>query len=465
MKGKRLTRRHWMLQSTALAAGGCHLAGGETVRRLLAHAPGPADNPMKGFLPFAGDRREIFPHSLEWALFPLSAIMTGPGRFDFGREFDPTIEAIAGRGHQAALRFYLDYPGRPSGVPRFLVDHGVRLIPYTEHGGGLSPDYRNDELTQALLDFIAALGERYDGDPRLGYLTLGLLGFWGEWHTWPREDLMAVETVQRRIMKAFADAFARTPLLMRYPVADAMTWPIGLHDDSFAHSTIGDQPWELVPRIRAAGAGELWRTRPIGGEIRPEVQPHLWKDPGEAFPPGLQYQDYAECVRRTRATWMINEHVFRRPLPAPEYERALEGARGLGYELHLPAVEVPAALARGAPAGVAVELENRGVAPLYAAWKMDLVAVGAAGEELGAAPFEGTLDTVQPGDAPVRRLGRVTLPASLPEGGCSLRLRPPRAFAGARPLRFANAGSDPDDGVIVLARYDGSGRLLPAAEA
>ena len=26
---------------------------------------------------------------------------------------------------------------------------------------------------------------RYDGDPRIGFVQLGLLGFWGEWHTYP----------------------------------------------------------------------------------------------------------------------------------------------------------------------------------------------------------------------------------------------------------------------------------------
>lgn len=40
---------------------------------------------------------------------------------------------------------------------------------------------RNTGVPQYLVDaFIHALGQRYDGDPRLGFVGLGLLGTWGE---------------------------------------------------------------------------------------------------------------------------------------------------------------------------------------------------------------------------------------------------------------------------------------------
>lgn len=458
------SRRRWLTHALtasgfALTSGGCRPADGPApVRRELAHAPGPPDNPLKGFVPFTGDRGDTFPHSLEWAYFPLNAIMTGPGRFDFDRVFHSALADIAGRGNQAALRIYLDYPQRPSGVPRFLIDNGLRLTPYREHGGGHTPDYTHDELAQALVDFISAFGERYDGDPRIGYLTLGLLGHWGEWHTWPRDEFMAPEALRRRVLEAYTAAFTRTPLLMRYPVPDAMDWPVGLHDDSFAHSTIGDSPWELMPRIRAAGAEDLWKTRPIGGEVRPEVQPHLWKDPADR-PADLQWQDFAECVRQTRASWMICDHLFHTRRPAPEYDRALAAARSLGYDLHVPAVELPPRLVPGQEAVLTVEWENRGVAPLYAPWEVDVVLADAAvspggHRELARAALDGTLDAVLPGEPAQRWTGRLTVPAgALPAGGVTLTLLPRRAFAGAKPLRCANAATRPADGSLPLALY------------
>lgn len=444
------------LGASGWVAAGCGPRPGQiqAVRRTFAHGEAPADNPLKGFVPFSGKRGDAFPHSLEWAYFPLNALMTGPGRFDFEPVFESALSEIAGRGNQAAVRIYLDYPRKPTGVPAFLIENGLLMTPYSEHGGGMTPDYGNDELVQALVDFVSAFGERFDGDPRIAYLTLGLLGFWGEWHTWPRPEFMASESVRRRLMTAFAESFARTSLLMRYPVPDAMNWPIGLHDDSFAHSTIGEQEWEFLPRIVAAGAKDLWKTRPIGGEVRPEVQPHLWKDPGER-PPDLKFQDYHDCVRKTRATWMICDRLFQARLPEPEYSRALEGARRLGYELHLAAAFLPGRIQPGREAVVTLELENRGVAPLYAPWTFEVVLCDGAGGECASAPVEGVLSSLLPGNPADRRQAILAVPDGFPVAGAQLALRAPRAFAGAKPLRLANRGTRSDGGLRLAAFGEG----------
>ena len=46
-------------------------------------------------------------------------------------------------------------------------------MPYDEHdhhGHSLSPAYSNPHLRAALVHFIAALGARYHGDPRIGFI-------------------------------------------------------------------------------------------------------------------------------------------------------------------------------------------------------------------------------------------------------------------------------------------------------
>jgi hypothetical protein len=45
-------------------------------------------------------------------------------------------------------------------------------------GGGHTPDYGHFPLVTALENFVKALGEKYDGDNRIAFLHLGLLGFW-----------------------------------------------------------------------------------------------------------------------------------------------------------------------------------------------------------------------------------------------------------------------------------------------
>src|SRR5690606_36712632 len=83
-----------------------------------------------------------------------------------------------------------------------------------------TPDYEDENLRRALRDFIAALGERYDGDPRIGFITAGLLGTWGEWHTYPRSELFASKAVQDEVMDAYEAAFATTLVLLLYPARE-----------------------------------------------------------------------------------------------------------------------------------------------------------------------------------------------------------------------------------------------------
>lgn len=90
-----------------------------------AHEPAPADNPLKGFVPYADQGRQ-FPHSLEFGYLPLAAMMTGPDQFDWG-PMDRLLDGIASRSCQAVFRVYLEYPGKPTGVPKHLIDAGLRM--------------------------------------------------------------------------------------------------------------------------------------------------------------------------------------------------------------------------------------------------------------------------------------------------------------------------------------------------
>ncbi|MCL4789480.1 MAG: hypothetical protein KJ070_22270, partial [Verrucomicrobia bacterium] len=262
---------------------------------LLTYAPAPPDNPLKGFVPYLR-ADTTFPHSLEWDYTKLSDLMTGPTNFNWS-PFEAKLNAAASRGHQFVARFYLEWPGKTTGVPQYLIADGLRLRTWTNTNTqpfppaiDHTPDYEDPRLRTALTNFIRAFGERYDGDPRLGFVGLGLLGTWGEWHNHPNTDWFASKTVQREVMDAYEAAFKRTKLVARYPAgpddpryADNSRRPIGYHDDSFAWATVHtgrrNQDWYFESRLRAAGALYKWRSQPIGGEVRPEVWSCLFNEP------------------------------------------------------------------------------------------------------------------------------------------------------------------------------------------
>lgn len=162
----------------------------ETVVLRPTPAPGPADNPLKGFVPYARQTRD-FPDSLEFGCLALLDLMPGPSEFDW-KPLERLLDDVASRGCQTVFRIWMEYPKRPTGVPAWLVADGLKMRrwngPDTREGAAetdRTPDYEDPRLRSALKRFIAALGKRYDGDPRIGFVTAGLLGSWGEWHTHP----------------------------------------------------------------------------------------------------------------------------------------------------------------------------------------------------------------------------------------------------------------------------------------
>ncbi len=141
--------------------------------------PLPADNPLKGLVPYARPTPGRFPHSMEFGYLPLSGMMRGPDEFDW-QPLESLLDDIASRGNQTVFRVYLEYPGKKEGIPEFLIRGGLKVHLYKNTNTAplppaesRTPEYSNPQLRKALRSFIAALGAKYDGDPRIAYITAG----------------------------------------------------------------------------------------------------------------------------------------------------------------------------------------------------------------------------------------------------------------------------------------------------
>ena len=109
---------------------------------------------------------------------------------------------------------FIDYPNLSSGLPGYLS--GIVNVILTRITAGAAHPTTPCQLQAAILDFIAAFGAAYDGDPRIAFVQWGLLGFWGEWHTYPHTDWFADDAFQQAVIAAFDDAFETT--LFRYAI-------------------------------------------------------------------------------------------------------------------------------------------------------------------------------------------------------------------------------------------------------
>jgi hypothetical protein len=144
--------------------------------------PGIEQNPMKGLVPYSWQIGSMndFPFSLEFNYIPLKDVMSGINQFNWST-LESVLNQSKSRNNQSIIRFYIDYPKRSMAMPQFLIDQGVTMYNYSDYGNTTSklPDWNNLELITALKNFISEFGKKYDGDPRIGYITAGLYGFWG----------------------------------------------------------------------------------------------------------------------------------------------------------------------------------------------------------------------------------------------------------------------------------------------
>jgi Domain of unknown function (DUF4832) len=446
--------------------GANHNPQTSATRKTLEYAPAPIDNPLKGLVPYQGDKRSMFPHSLEFNYVPFAAVVKGYDKFDW-QPLEKILNDISSRGHQAVFRIYLEYPDKKDLIPQFLIKDGLKVHKYLNTNTQPqppakveTPDYQNKNLRRSITALIAALGQKYDGDPRVGFITAGLLGTWGEWHNYPRTELFASKTVQNEVMDAYEAAFKVTPVLLRYPIGDQHNEKasnalrkFGYHDDSFAWNTIDsgkkDDDWFYMPSLKTAGATAeaRWQTHPIGGEIRPEA----WGEVFDQRPKQAEIQDFRKCVEATHVSWLMDSGMFSENQNPDRIDRAKAEVQRMGYEFHVPAVNIDKITAGKLP--VTVEIVNRGVAPFYYNWPVEFGIV--ANQKLTKTfTGNGKLTGLLPG-AETRKWHDLLDVKSLPVGKYHLVMRVPNSLPTGKPIRFANKSQDADlPGWLTLGKFN-----------
>ncbi|HTJ36939.1 MAG TPA: DUF4832 domain-containing protein [Dactylosporangium sp.] len=386
----------------------------------LTAAPSPLDNPLKGFARFyfPGDDQSLgYPRSLAWSYFGLSEVMTSAtdcSSYNWSI-VDNALNEIASYGNQAAIRFYLEYPGGTGSHPGNAIPHcfdGHVTYRNNTFWGTVSPDYDSAYLLSAVTNFIAAFGARYDGDPRIGFINLGIGGLWGEWHTWPFDtdtadgypNLMPTDAHAAQIVQAFDTAFNTTKLEIRYPDSAggaANARDIGYHDDSFCYKegsplagvtlpqSMGGASYAQLQRALNQGVENKWVTDSMGGEVRPEIQSSAFT----SWPGGSgQVDNMKACIELEHTTWKINQTSQSYSATDPNVAAAV---RLMGYDLTATHAYYQNSVT-GSTATVGVTIANNGVAPFYYPWTVTLGLKNAAGTVVKTWDTPWDLRTVMP---------------------------------------------------------------------
>ena len=409
-----------------------------------------ADNPLKGFIPFeyqAGNHKSEFSHTMEFFYLPLKAVVTGEGSYDWS-QFETELEAISSRGHQAAFRFYLDHPGRQTGVPDYLlgpggIDQSRKYTAYNNNNVSFSPDYSDPRIQSLMKNFVAALGKKYDGDPRIGFITTGLIGFWGEQHTYPMNGIadaaagnpdganwMPSRDVELSVYRAWDAAFNTTRLENRNPRDGLEDIAVGFHDDSFAVSTLPTVDWHFLSQMNKNGLGDRWKTESIGGEIQPPIQQCVFEGPGSCK--DTVAEDFNEAVKSSHVTWLMNQQAYTTGYTGTELNNALAAHASLGYDFAATESRIQNT---NSTTTVSLKITNRGVAPFYYNWPVEFSILDANGTAVATQKVDANLPSLLPGQT-------AELTAALPTAEGTVAVRIPNAMQGGAPIKFANTTQD-----------------------
>jgi hypothetical protein len=220
---------------------------------------------------------------------------------------------------------------------------------------------------------------------------------------------------------------------------------LGYHDDSFAYETLHGKDWYFMGKMEWRGALDTWMTEPIGGELRPEIQLGIWLDS-----PRPDMEDFGATVDGTHASWLIAHSIFTSgtmQTGSNIYERALAGARRLGYEFYVSAVRLPD-LKASDPFQLEMHVQNTGVAPFYYNWQIQLGVLNQSKQWLSTWDTPWRLDQVYPSTVdrskPYVDWEFTNHEHNLQTGTYTLVMRVVNPLANGKALKFANTTQDQD---------------------
>lgn len=401
--------------------------------------PGLEYNPLKGFMTLWNPGNN-FPHSIQGHLFGLDEVMTGMNSFNWTK-IESALHSDAMQGNFSYIQVNIDPANGTTQMPEFLINQ----VDWEIHPDDMVPDWNNEILMQAMLNFIEAYGEKYNDDPRVYLVHFGLYGMWGEWHVGDYKTFEMTGENQARLSDAYLNAFPDKQLLARYP-----TMPdnqiVGFSDGMFFGQSIGENSWYFHNRLKDGDADRNWELHSIGGEIQPDLQKDIWKEW-----PNSVGQDVTACVDSIHPSWLISHHVLTAIIKGTsEWDHAIRAQKMMAYTLYINKYRLTA---QEGILNVEVGIENKGIAPMYADWDVEIAVLDAENQFQLLQTEKWKLKNILPGDKDYYRA--ITADSLLVDGTYKVMLRIvnplEKISSNAKPVRFANTTQDADlEGWITL---------------
>lgn len=375
-------------------------------------------NPYIGWAGWAnqyGSTETAYDYDLAYVGIKWRELEPEKGKYDFEsiREIYHIDELIAD-GKRINLRFIMDNPdseatGKCMDIPQWLYDElvaengeeGAGTYYYREDmpggiagsiGSGFSPNYDSELLLAYHEKAIEALAKEFDDPSIVGFVQVGSIGHWAEFHTWPAgTGEFPTPAGATKYMEPYTKYFKNVKLGIRKPYPYAAANGFGLFNDIFGVSEYANTESFLeyieqgctdmgegatLQDVRDSKMPDFWKTNYSGGEFASgNVRLHL-TDPGTI---GCLQQ-----VRDSHTSWLgpCSVAAFTTDMSdAYDYKVNVEAMQKLmGYRFNLRSVTKQDAAAAGDEITLSMVWDNKGVAPMYYNWPLEISLINEEGE-------------------------------------------------------------------------------------
>lgn len=327
------------------------------------------------------------------------------GRFVWS-VLDTPAQRWLDKGKQIALRISCSESFMRYATPQWVEKAGAKGFNFTvgkgvdPNGPFWEPDYDDPIFLEKLDHFLAALADRYDGNPEVAFIDVGSFGVWGEGHTYAStRKPYTVETIKRHI-DLHTKHFKRTLLVAnddfalhdrgRATIEYAAAHGLGLRDDSILVQG-GDKAY-----FNADFAPLFWRQAPVileSEHFGPSRDRGNWRD-------GSQY---LEAVEKYHASY-ASIHWWPREFLAENRDLVRKISLRVGYRLQLVEASWPGEIPVDGTFWFSTTWRNAGVAPCLPGGHPALTIKDAKGGIVGVFVDEGldvrTLRVAEADNAP-----------------------------------------------------------------
>jgi hypothetical protein len=285
---------------------------------------------------------------------------------------------------------------------------------------------------------MAALGNKYGNDVRLGWLDIGGYGSWGEWHLYQQTGTPITQANMDTLITDVVNAFPNKTALAMTPnatfLADAMNISphIGVRVDCLGANGLGGGLVDQVP-----AALSRWQTEPFVTE---------WCN-GTLGGSNDEFATGNQQVAQYHISMLSSGNYPTRYTSMSSYDQQqfMNANKEAGYRYQLDTMTLPSSISRGTSFSVSTQWENVNVAPTYEPWTVQLLLRNSSGSIIYAGNSSLNLRTLLPTNGTPRTVADAfTLPASIVTGTyyAAVRVVDPSGYLA--PMSLANQGRNAD---------------------